>query len=249
MITKIVYSKLEDVLDFIKNSEKEFRTQLLEKINFSRVCTLADFKKYISDLNENFKKVAVISGSENEPELKYCNYDHLDILDFNPESDLFNLDNEWQDIFQSNFGYSKFYKKDNYDLVLCNQVLEHIYNPFQAIKNIHFITKKNGYAWISIPTINCIHGEPYFYSSGYHPRYLERLCLDVGFEVKFIGAFGNRKYLSYAVNGKWMSHNELKRGFRAKRDFAFPYFALIDGRVNDITGNFITDTWILIRKT
>jgi hypothetical protein len=50
---------------------------------------------------------------------------------------------------------------------------------------------------------------------------LERLCLDEGFKVKFIGAFGNRKYLSYAVNGKWMSHNELKRGFRAKEILLF----------------------------
>jgi hypothetical protein len=159
VINKITYSNLKEVLKFIKFSEKEFKGRLLEKMNFSRVCALADFKKCISDLKlKYFETVAVVSGLDDEPELKFCSYNNLDILNYDPKVELFNLDHNWQDIAKSNSQYSKYYKKENYELVLCNQVLEHIYNPFQGIKNIHFITKKNGYAWISIPTINCIHG-------------------------------------------------------------------------------------------
>jgi hypothetical protein len=36
--------------------------------------------------------------------------------------------------------------------------------------------------------------------------------------------------------------------FRSKIDFAHFYFAMTDGRKNDASGKFITDTWILCQK-
>lgn len=99
-----------------------------------------------------------------------------------------------------------------------------------------------------MPKINCIHGEPYFYSAGYYSRYLNRLCEEADFEVLHVGPWGNRKYLAYAVQGHWLVHDELKIGFRSKLDFAHLYFAIKDGRKNDRRGSFITDTWVLLKK-
>jgi len=240
---KIYYPEDKNILNFIENFNTIFDKKLTNKFSYSRVVLLADFKRLITQKTlHKFLKVALISGSLEEPELKLISYKDLDILDFDVVSNFYNLDDDWE--------ISQFYrdKKSQYDLVICNQVFEHIFSPSQGIKNIHYITKPNAYVWISVPTINCIHGEPHFYSAGYHPRYLNRLCEEADFEVLHVGAWGNRKYLAYAVQGCWLTHNQLKIGFRSKLDLAYPYFAIKDGRKNDTTGNFITDTWALLRK-
>tara|TARA_B100001109_G_C18418963_1_gene269915 strand:- start:181 stop:345 length:165 start_codon:yes stop_codon:yes gene_type:complete len=54
--------------------------------------------------------------------------------------------------------------------------------------------------------------------------------------------------LTYALQGKWTTSNELKKGFRSKYDIANPYLALKDGRKNTTDGSVITDTWALIKK-
>ena len=248
---EIFYPEDKVVLNFIRNYDEEFDKKLTNKFNYSRVVSLSDFHRLIVKMKLNdFSKVVILSGSLEDPELKFINHKFLDIFQYNEVSNLNNLDDDWEMISNSKSINSKYYKekKNMYDFVLCNQVFEHIFSPLQGIKNIYYITKMNGYAWISLPTINCIHGEPHFYSAGYHPRYLYRLCEEAGFEVLHIGAWGNRKYLAYAVQGHWLAHDELKIGFRSKLDFAHPYFALKDGRKNDTRGNFITDTWVLLRK-
>tara|TARA_Y100000768_G_C23973445_1_gene681766 strand:- start:245 stop:1003 length:759 start_codon:yes stop_codon:yes gene_type:complete len=245
----ICYPKDEHVVEFIKNNDPNYNGKLSSYFSFSRVVSLTDLNRLIDKMNLNFfSNVAVLSGSTDEPELKLINYQKLDILDFNEDLGLFDLDKDWETDNKTDVNKSNIYKECEYDIVFCNQVFEHIFSPIQAIKNINYITKKNGYVWISVPTINCIHGDPYFYSSGYHPRYLYRLCKENGFDIMHIGAFGSRKYLAHAVQGHWCHHNELKIGLRSKRDLAYPYFALQDGRINNTSGKFIVDTWALLKK-
>ena len=246
---KIFYLDEISVLNFIKDFDDKFKKKLSNHFNYPRVVSLADFYKLLNNLKTNFfSKVAVVSGSPIEPELELISYEHLDILQFEKVSNLFNLDIDWEKSNKSTKSNPKIYKEAEYDFIFCNQVLEHIFSPKQGMKNIHYIMKKNGYAWVSIPTINRIHGEPYFYSAGYHPRYLYRLCKELGFEVIHLGAWGSRKYLAYAVQGKWCNYNQLKKGFRSKFDLAHPYFAMKNGIECDLSGKFITDTWILIKK-
>jgi hypothetical protein len=245
----VFYPSDESVIDFIKIYNKKYDGKLTNYFSYSRVVALSDFHRLIHEMNlNNFLKVSIVSGSMNEPELKLINSEHTDILDFDEDSCMFDLDSDWKSIVKSKRDYSKFYKEGEYNFVFCNQVLEHIFSPIQAIKNIQYITKKNGFIWITVPTINCIHGEPYFYSAGYHPRFLNRLCKEAGLEIIHIGAFGSRKYLAHAVQGHWCFHDELRPGFRSKRDFAYPYFAIQDGRKNNTNGKFIVDTWALLKK-
>lgn len=247
----IFYPTDKSVIDFIKLFDEIYQKKLTNHFNFPRVVALSDFHRLVTEMNlKKFENVAVISGPQNEPETRLINYEKIDILQFNEVSNLFNLDEDWKKISISDNIKSKHYKiiESKYDFILCNQVFEHIFSPQQGLKNISFVAKKNSYVWISLPTINCIHGEPYFYSAGYHPRFLDRIFRESGFEVIHIGAWGNRKYLAYAVQGKWLTNNELKRSIKSKLDFAHPYFAMTDGRKNDTSGKFITDTWGLFKK-
>ena len=185
--------------------------------------------------------MAIVSGGLQEPELKLINYKHIDILNYESSSGKYDLDSVWEN-------ETSFLIKEKYDFVMCNQVLEHIASPFQGMKNLSHITLPGGYLWVSIPTINCIHGEPWFYSSGYHPRMLQKLGEQAGLEIVHLGAWGNKKYLVQAVLGNWLTEKQLKWGFRNMHDLAFPYLAVQDGRKNQIEKNIITDTWALFKK-
>ena len=70
-----------------------------------------------------------------------------------------------------------------FSMTMCNQVLEHIFNPQLAFKNLCQQTAPSGYIYVSIPTLNCIHGEPDFFSSGFYPRFLEYLAIENKLEI------------------------------------------------------------------
>jgi SAM-dependent methyltransferase len=237
--------KNKDVLKFINLFNIKFDKKLTNNYNYARVVSLSSLRLLLKKINLNFfNKVAVMSGDHHEPELKLINYNNVDLLNYDDNSNLFDLDKDWK--YSKNS--IKKYNFNSYDFILCNHVLEHIFSPMQGLKNIYDLLKKGGYAWISCPTINCIHGEPFFYSSGYHPRYLNRLAKNNNFKVIYVGYWGNKKYLIHAVNGRWLLYNELLPGFRSRYDFLYPQLSLIDGTKNDLSGKFICDTWALLKK-
>lgn len=62
--------------------------------------------------------------------------------------------------------------KEVYDLVLCNQVLEHVKNPQLAIDSIHRALKKGGTAIISVPWIFPTHSDADYHRFNYHTIHL-----------------------------------------------------------------------------
>lgn len=71
-----------------------------------------------------------------------------------------------------------------FDLVICSQTLEHVYEPIRAIKEIHRITIKGGYA-----ILDCPFDHPYHPTGDYGdywrmtPTILIKVAKDAGFEV------------------------------------------------------------------
>lgn len=117
----IFFPNDEDVADFIKNFNQRYDKKLSNHFNFSRVVSLSDFHRAINNLKlHHFSKVAVVSGSTHEPELKLINYEHLDILQFESSSNSFNLDDDWETINNFNKTNINIYEKNKYDFVLCN---------------------------------------------------------------------------------------------------------------------------------
>ena len=50
--------------------------------------------------------------------------------------------------------------EEKFDLVLCTNVLEHIFDVKPAIKNLNYLLKENGQLVISVPFIYPLHDEP-----------------------------------------------------------------------------------------
>ena len=52
---------------------------------------------------------------------------------------------------------------EKYDVILCLNVLEHVYETEKALKNIHRALKRNGVAYIAVPVHFPLHDEPHDY--------------------------------------------------------------------------------------
>jgi hypothetical protein len=232
------------VNDFIVKFDQAYAGKLSKVYNFPRVVQLATLNFYLeSNSLTSFDSVAVVSGSLDEPELNLFKYNKIKTFNFS-EDRQYDLDNSWD---KSNI--------PGYDFVICNQVLEHVFNPHQAFKNLISITNSGGYIFVSIPTINRVHGEPYFYSSGYHSRFLTRLGVENNLKILDQREWGSVKYLLHTVSGYWPTFNTLKKGVHNRYDLLFPFLTLVDGtKKSNALLNFLghqdvtTDCWALFQK-
>jgi SAM-dependent methyltransferase len=225
---------LNTVSRFIAANDARFDGSLSGFMNYSRVVSLAGFDRLMGKLNLRAQAhIGVISGSLREPELKFVSAARTTILSFEDDK-RYDLDLKWTDPSQE------------FSLTLCNQALEHVFNPHMAFENLVRHTAPGGYLYVTIPTVNCIHGEPYYYSAGFHPRFLERLGITHNLELADIGFWGSYKYMIYAVTGIWLPEKWLRRGIHRRGDLRHPSLIIEDGRF--MNEKFMTDCWALYRK-
>jgi hypothetical protein len=209
-----------EVQEFIARFDSVYGGRLSGFYNYPRVVSLAWLQKVLTHLGrKEFASVGIVSGSRAEPELGLVVAREVALLNFQ-EDPAYDLDASWEHQAPRNFA-----------LTLCNQVLEHVFNPHLAFRNlVHHTRADGGLIFVSIPTINCIHGEPHFYSSGYHPRFLERLARANDLGVIGIGFWGTPKYMVHAVSGVWPTATTLQPGLHGLDDCRFPNLAHADGR-------------------
>jgi SAM-dependent methyltransferase len=82
---------------------------------------------------------------------------------------------------------------DNYDIVIADNVFEHLRHPCRAARNVHAMLKPGGQFLISTPFLVRVHAEPDDYTR-WSEAGLKGLLEDCGFEPQWIetGAWGNR---------------------------------------------------------
>jgi len=226
------------IINWINAQESIPRRDLVKGHAFSRVRSLYDFSRLVEKEKINVDNVCVISGGLDELELNFLEFNKVFVTSL--ESG-FDLTESWKKLKNFKKSYS-----ENFEFVMCNQVLEHVPDPITAFENIFSLTKKGGYIWISVPVINRIHDEPNFYSSGYHPRYLKFLGDNFGLDIIHIGAWGSLKYKLFSVARNWPPLRKLKIGLRSNSDLLFPSFVFSNGLKSEL--DHITDTWALYRK-
>jgi SAM-dependent methyltransferase len=65
--------------------------------------------------------------------------------------------------------------QEKFDLVLCTNVLEHVFHHENFAKNLLSLLNQNSLLWLSFPFSDMYHGSPYYYSAGFDPDYVEKL--------------------------------------------------------------------------
>lgn len=84
----------------------------------------------------------------------------------------------------------------DFDMVVFNQTLEHLYNPWLALSRLREHLRPGGFLFTSAPTLNIPHMTPiHFY--GFTPMGLVAALTGSGFEVLEVGFWGCAQYLRY----------------------------------------------------
>jgi SAM-dependent methyltransferase len=166
-----------------------------------------ELNSWLKKNTPSLKKIAVVGGSPSEPELKVVQNLYPDT-----EVKFFGVESPGEDVdfvtFDLNFIQSP---NQHFDLVICSQVLEHVWNVQVAIENLRKLVKpETGLLWINCPASNMVHGSPHYYSAGYSPEMLEKLALNNSLEVLSCGSVGSRRlyFFTHALQ-YWPSKFEL----------------------------------------
>lgn len=56
------------------------------------------------------------------------------------------------------------FKSGEFDIIIANNVIEHFYDPAQAVKEMHRVLKKDGHIYFTVPFLYPIHEAPHDYS-------------------------------------------------------------------------------------
>lgn len=134
----------------------------------------------ISEISE----VAIVGGNNSDPEvIALKNLRNLEVTTFGIDPGL--------DFYLDLNSVQTFNKQ--YDLVICSQVLEHIYDVKNAIHIMSEMTRGRGFIWIACPASNRSHGSPDYYSAGYQPELIANLAASMGLQVICKGLIGSKR--------------------------------------------------------
>ena len=171
--------------------------------NIGRTLVLAEFIHHIDSQLPSSRpiNVAVVGGYRHEPEILV-----LEKLGYQTSVTVFGVEDS--DV------YLDLNSKDNYledigmtfDLVLCSQVFEHIWNHQQAILNIKRLMKEGCLLWLAAPTSNHAHGLPRYYSAGFTAEYLLNNLREMGVIGIAWGNIGSpRNYRAIHTIPNWLN--------------------------------------------
>ena len=159
--------------------------------DFPRNWCILDFIEWTKKHNINIEHLGYTCDTD--AELEFINPSKKTLLTF-PPYDLHSISNHF---------------KNEFDFFLFNQTIEHLYNPFEAIKQIYEIMKPGGYVFTSAPTINIPHMMP-FHFNGFTPMGLAMLFKESNFEIIEIGQWGNLDYITKIFSRhEWIGYDNL----------------------------------------
>jgi SAM-dependent methyltransferase len=100
-----------------------------------------------------------------------------------------------------------------FDVVICEQVIEHVIDPCAAARNLRALTSTGGHVIVSTPFLVRIHELPLFAMNDYWrftPRGLRRLLEQAGLQVDHIHSWGNRSCVvgnfdRWPAHRRWLS--------------------------------------------
>jgi SAM-dependent methyltransferase len=92
----------------------------------------------------------------------------------------------------------------NYDVVICEQVLEHVPDPALALANLRSLCRPGGKLFVSTPFLVRIHDMPGDYWR-FTPDGMRLLLERAGFHVEWVRSWGNRSCVRRNL-GRWLPY-------------------------------------------
>lgn len=95
-------------------------------------------------------------------------------------------------------------KVTRFDLILANQVWEHLDRPYAATRSIYRMLRKDGWFWVAVPFFAPFHGAPVD-CSRWTARGLKNLLVEAGFQEDRVQSFqwGNRHVAQRNLEVPW----------------------------------------------
>jgi SAM-dependent methyltransferase len=185
--------------------KKEFRNEILENINDNMV--ILDIGKSMREQYDNIncaeKKTLDINLFENYPDFQFDLSEEIEI--------------------------EKTELNEKFDVIVCLAVLEHVYNPFVAIKNLRKMLKKNGVIYGYVPFLYHYHAPEDLYFQDYYRYSKDGLAY-------LFREFNNLKL--YPLRGRLSSSMNILFGSLWKRTFEKFYFNQILDKLTSKNKNF-----------
>lgn len=102
---------------------------------------------------------------------------------------------------------------ERFDVVICEQVIEHVVDPFAAVRTLRDLSNPGGHVIVSTPFLIRVHDLPLYGMKDYWrftPRGLQTLLESAGLIVDTVGAWGNRSCVignfdRWPAFRRWMS--------------------------------------------
>jgi len=170
----------------VKYQIKEKSKALSANLHYGRFLLLNEFIGIFKPTTIMPLNIAVLGGSKSEVEIK-----HLENLNLSLTVTTFGID-EHSDI-ESDLNRPIVGFTNQFDLVLCNQVLEHLDNPQQCLSSIVDMAKPHGFIWITCPASNIYHLSPDFYSAGYQSKFISNYIKSKGGTILDEGTLGSER--------------------------------------------------------
>jgi len=79
----------------------------------------------------------------------------------------------------------------SFDAIMCIEVLEHVPDPIQVVKEFARLLKPSGYLILTAPFCSLTHFAPYHFNTGFNKYWYEKHLNDMNFSVTEIDANGN----------------------------------------------------------
>ena len=249
-----------DISKFLRSTDPIFRGRLLNELGPARVVNLIQFERFLEGWQKPIESVAIVSGSRSEPELNLIRgQKNVTLFNFEEDPILFDLNKDW-----SSAEWDK--HRNAFDLVLCEQVLEHVIDPNQAVRNLSHLLKPGGLLHVTVPAINNSHGEPFYFYAGFPTATLEAFAENASLTVRECGSWmsdkASRMYatcdwapishsgsFSHMIQGLWQSRKSVQDLInilygRVKNFATYPFQKLFDVK----NGKNAVETWLFAEK-
>jgi len=183
------------IWEYVKNVMPLFG---FEKDPWIRIVLNQAAEELIAKVEGNIASVLEISGNKWEKRFEGKNYRTTAYPEF--------------DICENTLG-------DGFDLIIAEQVFEHLPWPYRASKNIYKMLNPNGFCFVSTPFLVKVHPCPEDYSR-WTEAGLRHLFAEAGFEFDgmLTGSWGNRQCVKGNWN-RWMPYNRHIHSLRNEPDY------------------------------